>query len=258
MGDLWFQLLADNDADRARLNAEITAKMTAEDIVGYETMLKVDAERRRAARRRGAAVSGMGLAANAVRHFQASAALKPESAAGAFQSRHRAGAGRAVRDAAISHYERALAQQPGLRARARQPGPRAAAEGRGREALKHLQEAVRLDPGNIEALNSLSVAYAAEGDTDEGDRDHRSRAEAAPSPQIQKTAARTPGAAPPQEDADHSMTRSEDQIIRSQRSSDRDHQLTTSPDHQITALYRADPCCRDDLLDHGSSSAFVG
>ena len=44
MGDLWFQLLASNDTDRARLNTEITAKMTGEDIVGYETMLQVDAE----------------------------------------------------------------------------------------------------------------------------------------------------------------------------------------------------------------------
>ena len=42
MGDLWFQLLTGSEEDRAILNDEITAKMTAEDIIGYETMLRVD------------------------------------------------------------------------------------------------------------------------------------------------------------------------------------------------------------------------
>ncbi len=52
MGDLWFQLATDSDADRARLRGEVQAKMTAEDLVGLETMLAVGPRRRRAARRR--------------------------------------------------------------------------------------------------------------------------------------------------------------------------------------------------------------
>ncbi len=84
MGDLWFQLLASNDADRARLNAEITAKMTGEDIVGYETMLKVTPNDPELHDDVALLYLGMGFAANAVRHFQASAALKPESAAAHF------------------------------------------------------------------------------------------------------------------------------------------------------------------------------
>ncbi|MEO7135295.1 MAG: tetratricopeptide repeat protein, partial [Vicinamibacterales bacterium] len=84
MGDLWFQLLASNDSDRARLNAEITAKMSSEDIVGYETMLKVTPNDSELHDDVALLYLGMGFAANAVRHFQASAALKPESAAAHF------------------------------------------------------------------------------------------------------------------------------------------------------------------------------
>ena len=97
MGDLWFQLLASNDADRARLSAEITAKMTGEDIVGYETMLKVTPERCRAARRCGAAVSGDGLRGERGAALPGVGGAQAGVGGGAFQSRHRAGAGRPLR-----------------------------------------------------------------------------------------------------------------------------------------------------------------
>ncbi len=56
MGDLWFQLLAKNERDRALVTEQISRKMTAEDIIGYETMIKVDPKDCGTPRRRGAAV----------------------------------------------------------------------------------------------------------------------------------------------------------------------------------------------------------
>ena len=74
MGDLWFQLLAANETDRARMNAEISAKMTAEDIVGYETMLKVTPDDAELHDDVALLYMGMGFAANAVRQYLPEAA----------------------------------------------------------------------------------------------------------------------------------------------------------------------------------------
>ena len=136
MGDLWFQLLAANDTDRRNLNAEITAKMTAEDIVGYETMLKVTPGRRRAARRCGVAVSGDGHGGQCGEAFRAFGRAQAGLGAGAVQSRHRARAGGPLRCIGGRIPGRAQAA-PRLRARARQPRSRAAGAeqcGRGVEA----------------------------------------------------------------------------------------------------------------------------
>ena len=159
MGDLWFQLLASNDADRSRLNAEITAKMTGEDIVGYETMLKVTPNDAELHDDVALLYLGMGFAANAVRHFEASTALKPESAAARFNL------GTALTmagslDQAASAFEEALALRPDY-AQARNNLGRVRLEQRKvEEALRNFREAVRIDPGNPQAWFNMSEAYA--------------------------------------------------------------------------------------------------
>jgi Flp pilus assembly protein TadD len=162
MGDLWFQLLAKNDADRSRLQAEITAKMTGEDIIGYETMLKVtpgDAELHDDV---AMLYLGMGFAANAVRHFTASAALKPESAPAHFNlGTALAQAGRL--DAAVTSFREALARRPDYALAHGNLGRVLLAQGHAAEAMKHLQEAVRLDPANPRALLGLAEALAQGG-----------------------------------------------------------------------------------------------
>src|SRR4029079_9712551 len=111
MGDLWFQLLAANENDRARLQAEVTAKMTGEDIVGYETMLKVNPDDAELHDDVALLYMGLGFASNAVRHFQASAVLKPESPAAHFNlGSAYAQAGRF--DDAIKSFREALARRP--------------------------------------------------------------------------------------------------------------------------------------------------
>ena len=162
MGDLWFQLLAANDRDRARLSAEITAKMTGEDIVGYETMLKVNPNDAELHDDVALLYMGLGFAANAVRHFQASAAIKPESAAAHFNlGTAYAQAGRF--EDSIKSFREALARRPDYALAHGNLGRVLLIKGDVAGALGEYQEAVRIDPGNPQNLLGLSEAYAARG-----------------------------------------------------------------------------------------------
>jgi tetratricopeptide (TPR) repeat protein len=162
MGDLWFQLLASTDADRARMSAEINAKMTGEDIVGYETMLKVTPNDAELHDDVAMLYLGLGFVANAVRHFQVSAALKPESAPAHFNlGTALAQAGRF--DQSIRAFREALARRPDYPLAHGNLGRVLLVKGDAPEALKHFQEAVRLDPNNPNNLLGLSEAFAARG-----------------------------------------------------------------------------------------------
>ena len=81
MGDLWFQLLARSDRDRATLARDVNRKMTAEDVNGYETMLRVSPDDAELHDDVALLYLGLGRPADAVRHFAASAAIQPQSAA---------------------------------------------------------------------------------------------------------------------------------------------------------------------------------
>ena len=58
--------------------------------------------------------------------------------------------------------------------------------GRGREAVRRLEQAVTITPDNIEALNSLSVAYANEGEIEKALATIERALKLRPSPQLQK------------------------------------------------------------------------
>ena len=162
MGDLWFQLLAASDHDRRILNAEVTAKMTAEDIVGYETMLKVTPNDAELHDDVALLYLGMGMAANAVRHFEVSAALKPDSAPAQFNlGTALAQAGRL--QASVAAFRAALERRPDYALAHGNLGRVLLAQNNVGEALKHLQEAVRLDPANPRSLLGLAEALAARG-----------------------------------------------------------------------------------------------
>ena len=162
MGDLWFQLLAKNETDRERMNSEISAKMTREDIVGYETMLKSTPDDAELHDDAALLYMGLGLADNAVRHFQAAAALKPESAAAHFNlGTALAQAGRL--DDSITEFREALLRRPDYALAHGNLGRMLLVKGDVPEALKHFQEAVRLDPNNPQSLLGLSEALAQRG-----------------------------------------------------------------------------------------------
>lgn len=163
MGDLWFQLLPKNERDRARLNAEITQKMVAEDIIGYETMLSVDPGDHELHDDVALLYMGMGKPLEAVKHFRASVEGRGNSA----PAHYNLGTALAVAgkfDEAVTEYERAIALDPEYGVAYSNLGSVLLQLGRAREATTRLEQAVRINPQNAEALNSLSVAYAAEGD----------------------------------------------------------------------------------------------
>ncbi len=162
MGDLWFQVLTGNDTDRRVLNAEVTAKMTAEDIVGYETMLKVTPNDAELHDDVALLYLGIGMAANAVTHFELSAALKPDSAPAQFNlGTALAQAGRL--QASVEAFRAALSRRPDYALAHGNLGRVLLAQNKVPDALKHLQEAVRLDPANPRSLLGMAQALAARG-----------------------------------------------------------------------------------------------
>ena len=162
MGDLWFQLLTANEADRRTLAIQINNKMTTEDIIGYETLLKVTPDDAELHDDVALLYLSMGMVNNAVRHFELSAALKPESAASHFNlGTARAQAGRF--QSSVESFRTALKIRPDYALAHGNLGRVLLAQGQVEEALKHLQEAVRLDASNPRSFLGLAEAQAARG-----------------------------------------------------------------------------------------------
>jgi mono/diheme cytochrome c family protein len=163
MGDLWFQLLADTEEHRRLIADEILAKMTREDAIGIETMLKVSPDDHELHDDVAMLYLSMGEAARAVTHFAASAAQQPASAAAQFNlGTALTVAGRL--DDAASAFERALAIRPAYAQARNNLGRVRLEQRRVDEALRHLREAVRLDPQNPQAWFNLAEASAANMD----------------------------------------------------------------------------------------------
>lgn len=162
MGDLWFQFTTGSDHDRMALNTEIQKKMTAEDIVGYETMLGANPQDAELHDDAALLYLSVGSALDAVRHFRASAQLRPGVAAAHFNlGTALSVAGRL--DEAVRAYRQALALSPDYARAHNNLGMVLATQGRGGQALEHLREAVRLDSANAQAQRNLAwhIATAA-------------------------------------------------------------------------------------------------
>jgi tetratricopeptide (TPR) repeat protein len=155
MGDLWFQLLTRSERDRAILNAEVVAKMTAEDIVGYESLLAVDPDDAELHDDVALLYLGDGRAGDAVRHFEASLQLKPGSAPAHFNLGTALSVAGRLQDA-IAQYRRALAIEPGYASAHNNLGSVLASVGRRTEAIPHFREAVRHDGANVQAWRNLA------------------------------------------------------------------------------------------------------
>ncbi len=154
MGDLWFQLLA-SERDRPALAGEIQRKMTAEDVIGYETMLRANPADTELHDDVALLYLSLGRAADAVRHFRASMERKPTEAATHFNlATALTVAGRL--DEAIDEYRAALARRPDYGSAHNNLGSVLAAQGRPQDAVPHFREAVRLDQSNVQALRNLA------------------------------------------------------------------------------------------------------
>jgi Tetratricopeptide repeat len=162
MGDLWFQLLAHNDRDRATLARDVNRKMTVEDVIGYETMLRASPDDAELHDDVALLYLRLGRSADAVRHFAASAAMKPQSAAAQYNLGTALAAASRLDEAAVA-LRQALTINPRSAATYANLGAVVLQQGRVADGVKYLEEAIRLDPRNLQGLNTLSSAYAASG-----------------------------------------------------------------------------------------------
>lgn len=169
MGDLWFQLLTTNLRDREILSAEVEERMTREDIVGYETLLRVTPDDWELHDDLALLHLSLGNVEGAVRHFQRSAEIRPDSAQAQFNlgtALTMAGAF----DRAIARYERALELRPGYAKALSNLADVLGAQGRFEEAAARYREAIAADPSQAAPHNNFGALLIARGDMAEAER----------------------------------------------------------------------------------------
>jgi tetratricopeptide (TPR) repeat protein len=163
MADLWIQVLTRDDRDLQTLNAAFRAKATAEDIVGYESMIRRDPLRVQLHDDVAQLYLELGRAREAAAHLEASMRLKPESAAAHFNfGTALTVAGRL--DEAIDQYREALRINPDYALAHNNLGNVLLGRGNSGDALQHFREALRLDPSNAEAHYNVGSMLRAGGD----------------------------------------------------------------------------------------------
>jgi tetratricopeptide (TPR) repeat protein/mono/diheme cytochrome c family protein len=172
MGDLWFQLATDSDADRARLRGEVQTKMTAEDLIGLETMLASSPDDAELHDDAGVLALLLGRPAVAVGHFRASAERRPQSAA-AHYNVGTALTAAGLFDDAIAAYERALAIDPRHAKALNNLGDTLMAIGRTADAQARYDAAVAADPSMPESHNNLGAVLWRRGDYPRAERELR-------------------------------------------------------------------------------------
>ncbi|MGE0813096.1 MAG: tetratricopeptide repeat protein [Vicinamibacterales bacterium] len=162
MGDLWFQFETASDIDRETLRAQVQAKMTAEDLVGLETMLLSNPDDTELHDDAGVIALALGRPADAVTHFRATASRRPDAAAHYNLGTALTAAGRF--EDAIASYERALALRPAYAKALDNLADTLTALGRLDEALRRYEEAVAAEPSAPETLNALGAALWRRGE----------------------------------------------------------------------------------------------
>lgn len=163
MGDLWFQLATASDADRTVLGTQVQAKMTAEDLIGLETMLSVSPDDTELHDDAGVLALLLGRPAAAVQHFRATALRQPESASAHYNlgtALTQAG----LFDDAVASYERALQLRPRYGKALSNLGDTLVVLGRADEAIRRYELAVAADPSMPEARNNLGAALWRKGE----------------------------------------------------------------------------------------------
>jgi tetratricopeptide (TPR) repeat protein/mono/diheme cytochrome c family protein len=162
MAELWFQVVARNREERARLQASLYAKILPEEVAGHRVMLEADPGNIALRDDLALMLVESGDLAGALKEFKQTLALNPESAA----ARYNVGfallaAGQPA--AARSFFEQAL-KVDATHARAHDGlGRVLQASGDLAAALGHYREAVRLNPGDAAMLLNAGVALGLGG-----------------------------------------------------------------------------------------------
>ena len=172
MGDLWFQFVAAARPTGPGSAARCRSKMTAEDIIGHETMLRSTPGD--TALHDDAAVLALllGRPAAAVAHFRVTAEHRPDSAA-AHYNLGTALTSAGLFDDAIASYERALQLQPRYPKALNNLGDTLASMGRLEQAIARYEASVAVDPAMAETRNNLGSALWRRGDYARAERELR-------------------------------------------------------------------------------------
>ena len=160
MGDLWFQFVPSSARDLEPLRTEAQRKMTIEDTIGYETMLRVTPEDFELHDDVALLYLGIGPASEAaIRHFRRSAELRPALVSAHFNLA-----------TALSVAVTSTTRSPNTSARFEIDPRHASAHnnlgtvlsaiGRPFTALHHFQQAVLLDPSNAQAQSNFARELA--------------------------------------------------------------------------------------------------
>jgi tetratricopeptide (TPR) repeat protein/mono/diheme cytochrome c family protein len=166
MGDLWIQVVPRSAADQEILTREFRQKVFREDILGYESVLRVTPDDVGLHDDVALLYMAVGRIPEAIAHFSESARLAPDSAATHFNlGTAQAAAGRI--DEAIAQYRRALDLRPDYPAAHTNLGSVLLTRGALTEAAAHLSRSLELDPENAEAQNNFGKLLTYKGQTDE-------------------------------------------------------------------------------------------
>lgn len=160
MGDLWIQMLPHSARDLETLNAAIGPKHMAEEIVGYEMMIRREPDK--VSLRNDVAVmySALSQPAMAVPHFAAVVQREPASVAARFNlGTALLASGRPAES--IVQYEAARDLDPNYRALHNNWGRALLQLGRVDEALAQFQAAVAADPDNAAAHFNIATLLRA-------------------------------------------------------------------------------------------------
>lgn len=138
MSELWFQVVPITQNDRAVFTRDLQGRLIAEEIKGYETMLRADAGNVALHDDVALLYAATGNNAGAAAHFAESARLHPESAA--------------------AHYNLATALF---------------SLGNRDQARRNFEKAVSIDPNYANGYRGLGILQQSEGHLDEAERDYR-------------------------------------------------------------------------------------
>jgi tetratricopeptide (TPR) repeat protein len=147
MGDLWVQMLTRNASNLEILKKALQAKHAAEEIIGYETMIRFEPSNVDLRNDVAVLYTETGQPERAVTHLRAVVDQQPDSPAAHYNlGTVLSSTGRVTQ--AIQEYQQALQLQPDYGAAHNNLGYALLAIGRTDEALQQFREAVRLDPRN--------------------------------------------------------------------------------------------------------------
>ena len=166
MGDLWIQFLTRSERDFEHVSADVERKMVADDILGYETRIRVTPNY--VALRNDLALLYLqsGRPDRAMVHFDWVVTLQPESpAAHVNLAAALEEVGRTAE--AIAQYREAVRLDPRHVKAHERLAVGLLLLGKTEEAISHLREVVQAEPDRAEALNNLGYALTRAGRLDD-------------------------------------------------------------------------------------------